>query len=67
LFTDVHVARQFLGLPPVFSALPLASVYGAVHGATAVSAALLRRTRTGAGTRIEVLLADALFTPWAAS
>jgi crotonobetainyl-CoA:carnitine CoA-transferase CaiB-like acyl-CoA transferase len=61
LFTDVHVTRDFLGLPPVYSALPLASIYGAVHGALATVAALVRRDRTSGGTRIEVPLADALF------
>ncbi len=61
LFTDIHLARRLLGLPPVFTALRLASVYAGVHGASSVVAALLRRERTGCGTRIHVPLADAMF------
>ncbi len=59
LFTDVNIRRHVLGLPPVFTALPHASVYGAVHGALAVSLALLAREAHGAGDVIEVPLAAA--------
>ncbi len=59
LFTDVNVLRQALGQPPVFTALPHASVYGAVHGALAVCLALLARERHGGGDVIEVPLAAA--------
>ncbi len=59
LFTDVNILRHVLGLPPVFTALPHASVYGAVHGALAVCLALLAREGHGAGDVIEVPLAAA--------
>lgn len=59
LFTDVNILRAFLDLPPVYSALPHASVYGAVHGALAVVMALAARERTGLGDRIEVPLVSA--------
>ena len=61
LYTDVHVARQFLGLPPVFTALRLASVYGAVHGAIAATAMLHKAKRSGRGAEVHVPLADAPF------
>ncbi|WP_144185777.1 CoA transferase [Elioraea rosea] len=59
LFTDVNILRHVLGFPPVFTALPHASVYGAVHGAVAVCLALLAREGSGAGDVIEVPLAAA--------
>lgn len=59
LFTDVNILRHVLGLPPVFTPLPHASVYGAVHGALAVCLALLAREEHGAGDVIEVPLAAA--------
>src|SRR5882724_12314661 len=62
LFTNISFSREFLGLPPVFTALPLPSVYGAVHGAVAVAMALVARERTGSGDRIEVPLASAMFS-----
>jgi crotonobetainyl-CoA:carnitine CoA-transferase CaiB-like acyl-CoA transferase len=49
------------GAAPVFSALPLASVFGALEGAMAVVAALLARDRDGRGQHVEVPLFDALF------
>jgi len=59
LFTDVNIIHRAVGLPPVFTALPHASVYGAVHGALAVGLALLARKATGNGDVIEVPLAAA--------
>jgi hypothetical protein len=59
LFTDVNILRRMLGLPPVYTALPHASVYGAVHGALAVVLALLARQSSGRGDVIEVPLAAA--------
>jgi crotonobetainyl-CoA:carnitine CoA-transferase CaiB-like acyl-CoA transferase len=49
------------GSTPVFSPLPLASVFGALEGAMAVMAALLARNRDGLGQQVEVPLFDALF------
>lgn len=59
LFTDVNILRRVLGLPPVFTALPHASVYAAVHGAVAVALALLARETSGRGDTIEVDLVAA--------
>lgn len=42
-FTDIHTVRQSFGLPPVYTALPIASVYAAVHAATAAVLALRER------------------------
>jgi crotonobetainyl-CoA:carnitine CoA-transferase CaiB-like acyl-CoA transferase len=49
------------GAGPVFSPLPLASVFGGLEGAMAVVAALLARDRDGLGQVVEVPLFDALF------
>jgi crotonobetainyl-CoA:carnitine CoA-transferase CaiB-like acyl-CoA transferase len=67
LFTNISFSREFLGLPPVFSALLLPSVYGAVHGAVAVAMALVARERDGCGDRIEVPLASAMFSAMGAN
>ncbi len=67
LFTNISFSREFLGLPPVFTALPLPSVYGAVHGAVAVAMALVARERSGCGDRIEVPLASAMLSAMGAN
>lgn len=46
---------------PTFSALPLASNFAAILGATASVTALIRRERTATGAHIEVPLHDAVF------
>lgn len=46
---------------PTFSALPLASAYGAFVAAHSIAAALIARQRTGLGQHIEVPLFDAAF------
>ena len=65
LHTDVSLFRNMLGLPPAFTALPLASVYGAIHAANAAVAALLAREHSGLGDAIEVPLADAAMSAMA--
>ncbi len=59
LYTDINILRKLVSASPLYSPLPLASVYGAVHGALAVTMALLAREKTGCGTVIEVPLAGA--------
>ena len=59
LFREISPVRDKLGLPPVYTPLPLPSVYAAVHGATAVGAALIARHQDGGGEFIEVPLFDA--------
>ena len=59
LFTDLQELRRLLGACPVYTPVPVASTYGAIHGATAVTLALYRRETTGCGELIEVPLAAA--------
>ena len=59
LFTDLHAIRRELEAPPQYTPIPLASAYGAVHGALAVTLALYAREDTGRGEVIEVPLAGA--------
>ena len=59
-FTDMGLNRVLMGINPSFTPLTLASAYGALFAATAVSAALFARERTGRGEHIEVPLASAL-------
>ena len=59
LFTDLHAIRRELEAPPQYTPIPLASAYGAVHGALAVTLALYAREDTGRGEAIEVPLAGA--------
>jgi len=47
---------------PFYSAVPLASNFGAFLGATGVVMALIARHRTGLGQRVEAPLFDAMFT-----
>ncbi|APE34901.1 hypothetical protein BOX37_14155 [Nocardia mangyaensis] len=54
------MTRPALGLPPVFTALPMASVHAGVHGASAAVSALVGRDRDGCGDQIEVPLASCL-------
>jgi crotonobetainyl-CoA:carnitine CoA-transferase CaiB-like acyl-CoA transferase len=47
---------------PFYSALPLASNFGAFLGATGIVMALIARERTGKGQRVDVPMFDAMFT-----
>ena len=55
-YTDIHAVRQLFGLDPVFTALPMASVYAAVHAATAAVLALRERRSGGPGVNIRAPL-----------
>ncbi len=59
LFTDLQELRRLLGGRPVYTPIPVASTYGAIHGATAVTFALYHREKTGQGEQIEAPLAAA--------
>ena len=59
LFTDLHSIRRELQAPPLYTPVPLASAYGAIHGALAVTLALYAREASGRGEVIEVPLAGA--------
>ena len=59
LFTDLHSIRRELQAPPQYTPVPLASAYGAIHGALAVTLALYAREESGRGEVIEVPLAGA--------
>lgn len=58
VYTNTSLFRQQLHFPPVFTSVPLCSVYGGVNGATAIMAALLAREEHGYGSVLEVPLAD---------
>lgn len=60
VFTDISMVAPTVGLPPTYTALPMASAYGAVHGAIGAMAGLIRRQRTGHGDAITVSLAGAV-------
>ena len=47
---------------PLFSPLPAASTFAAIHGAVSVAMAVVARDRTGVGQRVEVPLHSAMFT-----
>ncbi len=57
LHTELSLYRSLLNFPPVYTANPVCSVYGAMHGITGVMAALVAREDHGHGTLIEVPLA----------
>ena len=59
LYAEIHLFRQLLGYPPVYTWVPHCSAYGAMHGAMAVMAALISREAHGQGTVIETPLVDA--------
>ena len=59
LFTDLDSTGRLVGAPPVYTPIPLASTYGAIHGALAVTTALYARADSGRGEVIEVPLLSA--------
>ncbi|MDE0448970.1 MAG: CoA transferase, partial [Spirochaetaceae bacterium] len=59
LFTDLDSTGRLVGAPPVYTPIPLASTYGAIHGALAVTLALYARAQSGRGEVIEVPLLSA--------
>ena len=59
LFTDLDSTGRLVGAPPVYTPVPLASTYGAIHGALAVTLALYARADSGRGEVIEVPLLSA--------
>ena len=65
VYTNISPLGSLLGGAPVYSAIPMASAYGGVHGALAASLGLYHRQRTGRGQRIEVPLADAVMSAMA--
>ena len=58
-FTNIHPSRALFGLDPLYTALPIASIYAGVHAATAATLALRRRAMGGGGAAIEVPLLNA--------
>ncbi len=58
-YTHMHLQRHALDFPPVYSWVPLLSVYAGLNGVIAVMAALLAREEHGVGTVLEVPMADA--------
>ncbi|TGK23311.1 CaiB/BaiF CoA-transferase family protein [Leptospira kmetyi] len=62
LYTETNMMRSLLHADPIYTGLPLASVYAAVHGAIAISAVLLKREKTKLGEWIEVPLLSALMS-----
>ena len=59
LFTDLDSTGRLVGAPPLYTPVPLASTYGAIHGALAVTLALYARAESGRGEVIEVPLLSA--------
>ena len=57
-YTDLHLMRRLFGLDPVYTPLPIASVYAAVHGAAASVLAL--RARNGTRGRRSMSIASEL-------
>lgn len=58
-YTNIHAVRNLFGLDPVYTSLPLASIYAGVHGATAAVLALRERRQGRAPSAITAPLAGA--------
>lgn len=65
LFTDIHQIRSILSADPLYTPIPLASVYGAIHGVNAITMALIARGTSGEGDAIEVPLVSAAMSTMA--
>jgi crotonobetainyl-CoA:carnitine CoA-transferase CaiB-like acyl-CoA transferase len=65
VFSDLNANAKILGDEPIYTALPMASAYGGVHGATVVMLAFLDILRGKPGQYVEVPLADALLSAMA--
>ena len=65
VFTDLSPLGRLIGGAPTYTAIPMASAYGGILGATTVSLGLFRYCRTGRGERFEVPLADAVMSAMA--
>ena len=65
IYTDINMAKSVLGGRPLYTAIPMASAYGGVHGALGAILALLHARRTGLGQRLVVPLADAVMSAMA--
>jgi crotonobetainyl-CoA:carnitine CoA-transferase CaiB-like acyl-CoA transferase len=59
MFSELNLLKPLFGMDPVYTPLALPSIYGAVQGAIACTAALLARDQTGKGASLEVPLAAA--------
>ncbi len=62
MYVDVSYVRKILNFPPLYTSIPVNSIFGAVHGVVAIVAVLLAREESGSGTVIEVPLVDAGMT-----
>ena len=65
LFTDINQLRSILSVDPLYTPIPLASVYGAIHGVNAITMALIARETSGEGDVIEVPLVSAAMSTMA--
>lgn len=65
VFTDLNANAAILGNNPIFTAVPMASAYGGVHGATAATLAYFHYLKTGVGQFVEVPLSDAVLSAMA--
>lgn len=62
MYTDINMAQYLLAKQPVYTALSLGSIYGAILGAVNIAASLYAREIDGRGEFIEVSLHKALMT-----
>lgn len=62
IYTDLNIIAPLVGLPPIYSAVPMASAYAGVHGAIAASMAVYASLRTGEGQSVEVPMADSVMS-----